>query len=363
LNIIFESIDFRQPFGRIAAALIFSIQFSEKWGCALRIITSKEPINKQYFLDILAINNISLRRNIEFLTINPDVSGLELPVGKSDFFLTTSWITTARLQNALGDNKIIYFLQEDESKSGLVANDYLHCLEILKSKRLRFIVSTRILYEHLVSSGLENIRENGIWFEPAWPDSLFFPDPERSDGKKNFLFTNSGNSEGLYKLGLETINKAIQERIFNLDEWNFGCIINTTQKNQDLPSFLLACYQDPDWDEYSSLIQKTDLGFSLTSSSFLLPDYHPLDLAACGAVVVTNFLKNKETYYVHSKNVLYCQANVHEIKRGLARGVDLVHKKDLRLRNFRNNGILKDWHKSFQEVLVLTEKWGFHVPT
>ena len=362
LNIVVDDIDSNQPFGRMAATIILSSLLSEKWGYDMRIITTEKPQNRDYFRDILRSNNISWDCNVEFLTINPDSSKAELPVGQGDIFLAASWWTAASILNVLGDHKVIYLLQEDERENLLKRDDLGRCLEIFQNPRIKFIVNTKSLYEHLISEGFENMRANGVWFEPSWPESLFYPASARPDSRKNFLYTVSDSSESLIDLGFKAIEDAINKGIFDLKEWDFFCVSKGSQKIKSSHSFLLKHYQDLGWENYLSLLRKTDLGLSLTGASFLLPDYNPLDLLASGAVVVSDFLESRPGLNVLSKNLLCCTSKVDEITQGLVDGAALVQDAESRLQNFRENRLLKDWRITFQEVLASMEKWRFNVP-
>ncbi len=362
LNIILDDIQSNQPFGSNANAIILSSLLSAKWDYDLRIVTRNEIKNKHNFLDILELNNISWKKNVEFLAINPDISKVELPVGSGDVFLATSFQTATNVVDELGDNKVLLMLQEGVRTTSPKNDDNHHWREVFKNKRIKFIVNSKILFDQLVADGFDKMREDGAWFEPARPEGLFFPDDVRSEGRKNFFYTNSSNSEEFLNLGFVAIDKAVQEGIFNLNEWNFFSVSKMVQKTRSPHSFLLKRYQDLDWDEYLSLVRKTDLGFSLTDSTFPLQEYHPFDLAASGAVVITNFLEDRQKLAGYSKNFLCCSTNVDEIVQGFSRGITLVQNPDLRRQNFRENGFLRDWQISFHDVLTSMEKWGFNVP-
>jgi hypothetical protein len=362
LNILISEINSDQPFGPEATDLIFSTLLAEKWDCELRLVTHKESADKQFFSNVLHYNNIPINRNVEFLTINEDISKTELPIGQEDIFITTSWDTTASLLNVIDEDRIIYLLQKDERISPPLNNGNDDCLKVLHNKRIKFVVNTKALFEHFASAGFESIRSNGTWFEPAWPETLFFSEGVRPDGRKNFFYTNSSDFDDLLCMGFDAIEGAFQKGIINQDEWNFYSVSKFGQKTRNSQTFLLKRYQDIDWAEYLSLARKTDLGLVLTGTPFLLAAYHPLDLIASGSVVVSDFPRDAQDLITSPKNMIYCKAQIDEIIQGLARGVELVNNADLRLSNFNENMFPKDWRISFKDVMSVIERWGFNVP-
>jgi hypothetical protein len=351
------------PFGRTAISLIFSTFLAEKLGYDFRIISNGGSVNKQYVGDILRTNSISWTHNIDFLSIGPDDPRAEIPVGAGDVFLTTSWDIAAYLLNGIDATKVIYLLLEDERIRLLESKQSNQCQEILKNEKIKFVVNTKRLYDHFGSTGLENICKSGAWFEPAWQETLFFPDEGRPDGRKNFLYTLPADAgDEFCKLTESALDGAIQKGIFNQDEWNFFGVSKTAFKTRNSHPFLLKRYQDMDCLRYLSLVRKTDLCLAMTGKPFLLPDFHPFDHLACGAVVVSNYSDESPDMIPHLGNLIHSNVQVDEIIQCLARGVELVNQADLRLSNFRMNVLHKDWRTSFEGILSSIESWDFNVP-
>ena len=357
LNILLNGINSNQPFGRSATALVFSSILAEKFGYDLRIVTAEDPKNKQYFHEILGSNNISWERNVEFLTINPKISKAELPVGKGDIFLATNWWTAASIVNVFDNHKIIYLLQADERENQLQGEQLRSWLGKLQNPQIKFVVKTRALFQHLVSDGFENVQKNGLWFEPSWPERLFNNDQDRPDNRKNLFFTVSGNSESLVDLGMDAIDAAVTQGIFDPGKWNFYLASRLPRRNNNSQSLFLRQYQDIGWEEYLSLVRRTDLGFCLTVSDYLQPDFHPLDMIASGVVTVTNWNGSD----IVSKNLVHCNIQKDAMTQALANGVALTQNPGLALQNFGENKLQNDWQVAFQEVLLSMKSWGENV--
>ena len=81
------------------------------------------------------------------------------------------------------------------------------------------------------------------------------------------------------------------------------------------------------------------------------PSYPPLDLAASGAVVVTNRHGRKTSLAEYSKNILCVEPTVEGLKEGVAEAVLLVKHGEKRRANWASDGISRSWQSSFESVL------------
>ena len=95
------------------------------------------------------------------------------------------------------------------------------------------------------------------------------------------------------------------------------------------------------WSAYAELVGSVDLGLCLMSTPH--PSYPPLDLAASGAVVVTNSFGNKENLQQYSSNLLCAHPDQAALVAALAEGVRLALNQDQRTRNFESNGLGRSW--------------------
>ncbi|MFV2044511.1 MAG: class I SAM-dependent methyltransferase [Anaerolineales bacterium] len=359
LNLVTDSIGARSLFGGVGTSLILSALMAEQWGCELRVITRTERAIKENFRHVLALNRIPWNRNVEFLFSRVGDPRAEVPVGNDEFFLTTSWWTTWSVREAFGEERIIYLLQEDERTFYPLGDDYIRCSEILKSSRIHFLVNSELLYDHLLSEGFENLRVNGLWFEPSFPEDVFFRE-DRQPGKKIFFFyARPNNLRNLFYLGLEVIDAAVSRGILDPNEWHFYFV------GKDIPDIRIAgelrpsVFENVSWADYAALVRTVDLGLCLMLSPH--PSYPPLDLAASGAVVVTNRFRNKHNLTRYSPNILCRDLDIESLVQGIAEAVELVADSEERDTNFRVNRILRDWRTSFEHILSRVKIGGGHV--
>lgn len=354
INVVTDSINRGSLFGGVATSLIFATLLAQRWNCDLRIITRTELPHKRNFRRIIELNGISWDKGAEFVFLDLRKPGVELPVSDEDIFLTTSWWTTWSIKEAFGENMIIYLLQEDERGFYPSGDDYLRCTRVLQNPRIRFVVNTKLLYDHLISEGFENIRRNGCWFEPAFSEELYYYERQPEQRKKNFFFyARPNNPRNLYYLGLEVIREAVASGILDLEKWDVFVVGRNIPKLRIADSYLPRVFQNMAWDQYAALTRKVDLGLCLMLSPH--PSYPPLDLASCGAVVVTNRYGLKQNLDAYSKNILCVDADKHSLVQAVSQGIILATDLNKREKNLSENGISKDWNASFEQVIA---NWG-----
>ncbi len=78
------------------------------------------------------------------------------------------------------------------------------------------------------------------------------------------------------------------------------------------------------------------------------PSYPPLDLAAAGAVVVTNRFDGKFSLDRYSEDIISSDPTVAALKQAIATAVVRSMEPD---RPHRRNHLLRDWNVAFRPVL------------
>jgi hypothetical protein len=352
VTLVTDSINAGSLYGGVMTAIILSALLAERMGADLRLVTRTEVAAAENFGLVLAANGVQWSGNVEFL-YSPAGRGREVPVTKDDLFVTTSWWTTWSTKRAVDSSRIVYFLGDDERMFYPHGDERLRCAETLAEADIRFVVNSELLFEHLTTGpeAFANIKANGMWFEPALPASLYYQDPSpRVNGKRNFLFyARPHNLRNLYWRGLEAIGAAIEEGILQPREWNLHF------NGRDLSGVVLPrgvrprISQNLPLPEYAALVRQTDVGVSLIDTPH--PSYPPLDLAASGAVVVTNRHGLKTSLARYSENILCVEPTVDGLKNGIAKATLLAADEPTRTANYAHNGMLRDWAVAFEPVL------------
>jgi len=189
-----------------------------------------------------------------------------------------------------------------------------------------------------------------MWFEPAFPSARAELLPRRPDGKKHFLFyARPNNLRNLYWRGLEVIEACLEEGILNPQDWEIHFV------GQDLEDLILPrgvrprLGQNLPWAEYVELVRRMDVGLSLMDTPH--PSYPPLDLAAAGAVVVTNRHGSKVSLARYSENIICVEPTVDGLKRGIADAIELAADEPRRAANHARNRLARDWQVALEPVL------------
>ena len=244
--------------------------------------------------------------------------------------------------NTLDSKNITYLLQEDERMFYPYGDERFLAESVMKNTEINFVINSNLLFNHLVYDGFDNIKKNGICFEPAFPKDIYCPRiNERKNKKIFFFYARPHNSRNLFYIGTEVITRAVAKGILNVEEWDI-CFVG-----KDVPDLTLDGLTKPiilshmSWSEYSEFIGTVDLGLSLMCTPH--PSYPPLDLAASGAVVVTNRFLNKTSLEQYSNNIICADLDIDALVNALEQGVLLSENATLRFNNVSKNKLQLSW--------------------
>ena len=348
---ITDSINAASLFGGVATAIVFSALLAKRLNAALRILTLDERPQTENVARVLGTHAINWTENIEFSFAGRDGGDRgRIDAADSELFVTTSWWSTWRTRRSVAPNRIVYILQEDERMFYPYGDEQLRCAEMMSAPEVRFVVNSHLLYDHLVAEGFDNIRDNGVPFEPSFPPSTYFLEERRPRTMNNFFFyARPHNLRNLYFRGLEAISEAILCGVLDPNEWHLHIVGKDLANLTFPPGFAVSFLQNLEPDAYARMMRGIDLGLSLMYTPH--PSYPPLDLAACGAVAVTNRHGRKTSLDGYSKNILCSDLDVASLVDTLANGVILAKDSPRRLTNFREQQLCRDWNKSLERAL------------
>lgn len=351
LNVITDSINTGHLFGGVGTALILAALKAKHTKAKLRIITRNQVAIENGFAHVLDANNIIFDENVEFVHIRVGNESDQLDICDGDRFLTTSWWTTACVLGSIPALKVEYLLQEDERMFYPYGDDWIRCSAVLSRNDIRYYINTKLLYDHLVLSGLPHLRKCAKYFEPSFPQKIFYKEEpkEKSEKRRLFFYARPNNLRNLFYRGIEVLDNAVSKNIINPDRWEIILV------GKDIPQIILAGRIKPvilstmGWRDYAKFIRTIDLGFCLMSTPH--PSYPPFDLACSGAVVVTNTFGNKQDLSHYSKNILLSDLSVESLTKTLTSATQLAEDDVTRYSNYQQNQILRSWEESFYEIL------------
>ena len=359
LTILTDSVDPSLLFGGVATAMVVGAFAARRLGGRLRLATRIVPPDPAALGNILRAHRVNWDGPTDFLHLPPG-DQRPLSLGDQDIILTTSWWTTRAALGSVNPARIIYLLQEDERMFYPFGDQRLQCMETLSEPELRILVNTQQLFDHL-ANGLEplsRLQERGRWFTPAFPS---FRRPKAAkppaEGAQNFFFyARPNNDRNLFWRGLEVINAAIRDGVLAPDEWNFHFV------GQELPDMQLpggvrpTVWSKLPWSKYAELVSRMDLGLCLMDTPH--PSYPPLDLAAAGAVAVTNTHGSKQSLEHWSRNIIAAPPSVPALTGALRDGVKLSRDSEQRFANCSSDHIPRDWEPQLDAVLERMLKAG-----
>lgn len=344
ITMVTDSLSEGSMFGGVGTAIVLAAAMARRTGAALRLVTRTQAPDVANFSVVSKALGVGIPEETDFAYAPVDGSD-ELEVCGGELFLTTSWWTTRSVRQVVEPSRIIYLLQEDERMFYAHGDERLRCQETLADDRIRIVVNSQLLFEHLTEGpeALPNIATHGVWFEPAFPAFSERETRAAHREKRNFFFyARPHNLRNLYWCGLQAISESIEAGVLDPAEWNFHFA------GRDLAGIRLPgdvrpeLHQNLPWPDYIALIRTIDVGLSLMATPH--PSYPPLDLAAAGAIVVTNKYGRKVSLDRYADSIICCDPTVEALKQGIAEAVR-------RQPGAGADHILRDWDTALRPVL------------
>lgn len=351
ISLVTDSINRGSLYGGVGTSIIMAALVAQATQSRLRIVTRTERAQPSGLDIVLSTYGIVLSHEVEFAFAPAGDPSYEIDFFEDEQFITTSWWTTAATLASVRGEYITYLLQEDERMFYAYGDEHLRCSQILGNTDIRFVINTQLLFDHLVASGLDNVATHGMWFEPSFPRDVFHP-RERVAGEKRKLvfYARPHNARNLFYFGIGLLEAALARGIVNLDEWDIVLMGKDIPKLRfDEGRYTAKRLENLSWTEYAALAGQTDLALSLMYTPH--PSYPPFDMAASGAVVVTNRFGNKQDLGAYSKNIICGDLQLEPMLDALARGIALAGDAGQRTLNFQANQLGTDWKASFAEVV------------
>jgi hypothetical protein len=325
ITLITDSVDDSTLVGDPRTGIAFAATLAKRDGVGLRIVTRFAPADATEVGRLLKRNGIEWERNIDFVHL-PISDAQELALGADDLLVTTSWWITQSVVQVVDPGRVIYLIQEDESALYASGDERVRCIETTNTPGLNYVVDSQLLFEHLcsVEALRDSIGSRGRWFEPAFPAARGTERATLTAGSKRqfFFYARPDQVRYLYWRGLETIGACIEEGILDPQQWDFH-FIGQKLTPIALPGNAIARFHEsPSADDYLRLVDSSDLALCLLDSPH--PGYAALDLAASGALVVTNQHGAKTSLQRYSDNIVCVDRSVASLKEAIRAAVHRV---------------------------------------
>ncbi|MFJ4141185.1 hypothetical protein [Pseudomonas sp. NPDC089734] len=274
-------------------------------------------------------------------------------VSPHDNSVATVWYSAYfanHIAKATGSKPFLYLIQDFEA--GFHPFNTLYCMA-RNSYDFHYhtLSSSRALLEYLKCHGIisSDIKYKAISFDNACSSSIYsFHEfaREKSAPRKRFVFySRPAVNRNMFEMAALALIDAYSKGAFNPEEWEFyGMGIGNTTVHlargvevKQLPRMTL--------DEYKTITKTFDLCLTLMSSPH--PSLIPMDLAASGAIVVTNTFETKTSRYLKdiSENIIPARPDMHDISNALQEGA--LRTRDVQARYEHSN---INWPKSWCET-------------
>ncbi|MEX2381506.1 MAG: class I SAM-dependent methyltransferase [Opitutales bacterium] len=352
LNLVTDSINAGSLFGGVGTAILLGVETANRLQIPLRILTLTEAPQSENLGILLETHSLEMTQPVFF----DHLSGphRSVPVHPADLYLSTSWWSTQRLLYTVAIKQILYLLQEDERMFYPHGDDWLRCHEVLSHPELKILVNSQNLYDHLCQQGCDNLLQNGVYFEPAFPHGTNRRKPKPVGTKKKFFFyARPHHDRNVFYRGLEVVHEAMSRGILSPEEWEIYFA------GHHIPDLMLPGGVKPkvlanlSWKAYCEEVSDMDLGLSLMLSPH--SSYPPLDLAAAGIYVVTNQFGIKKDLSSYSNHILCVPAGKEQLLEGLREAVQLLKKEPARPAENATT-LPHDWREAFTPVVQWIEE-------
>jgi O-antigen biosynthesis protein len=280
-------------------------------------------------------------------------------VGAQDRLLATAW-WTAQYANAIGRDvrlaPFIYLIQDFEPGFYKWSTEYALAMETYGFD-MQPVICGELLAEYLRANRVGRFADSAVAdaslvFEPAIDRSRFYMDGKREAGgpRRLLFYARPEAPRNLFEMGLSALRKAVACGAFDAKRWELWFIGGQVPARDLGGGLVVQQYPWLDYDGYAALLRSCDVGLSLMLSPHT--SYPPLEMAACGATVVTNTFANKtaERLAAYSGNLLPVEPSVDGIADGLVLAVERSSDAAARAAGSAVN-VPGSWDAAFAAVL------------
>lgn len=274
-----------------------------------------------------------------------------LRVSPQDNCVATVWYSAyfaEKIAKFTGGRPFLYLIQDFEaafypfnSQYCISRNSYDFDYHTLSSSSslLEYLQVYKIIPDNRRSISFENACSSSIY-----PKDEFYS--VKKGRKKRFVFySRPAVNRNMFELAALALIDAYGKGAFDADEWEFygmgigNTIVQLTPEIEvkQLPRMPLA--------EYEAITKTFDLCLTLMSSPH--PSLIPMDLAASGAIVVTNTFETKTVGYLEgiSSNIIAARPDLFALSAAIQEGVRRTSDVDGRW-----NGSTITWPKTWEQT-------------
>ncbi|MEY2404159.1 MAG: hypothetical protein QOD38_1710, partial [Acidimicrobiaceae bacterium] len=284
-------------------------------------------------------------------------------IGEDDLFLATAWWTAQLARTLLPQvrpMRFLYLIQDYEPRFFAASTTSALADETYALDHVP-IVNSQLLLDHLVANGIGRFSDpahvaRAAVLEPAVDRARFrFGGGTARTTRRVLVYSRPANGlRNLSELAVAALRLAHQRGAFAEGAWEFLGI------GEDFPDEplgdgdVLTPSPWKDFDGYAAQMRDSDVLVSLMLSPH--PSYPPLEMAACGGMVVTNSfgVKTPERMQQLSPNILVAEPTIEAVATRLVEAVHKLGDVEAR-RDGAELGLPSSWDEAFAPVLDSVE--------
>lgn len=297
---------FDHPFGGIHTLLRFADAWQSRHGVENQLVIYDNPHVTARELEA-RVAPIFAKAPGTFTVLKSPDDVAQLPA--ADVGIATQWDSAYLLHRHPGVGHRAYFVQDYEPQfyaagtlSAMAANTY--------DLNLFGLFNTRGLHDYVKA----NHPMTGAWFEPAVDHSVFHARGRREGQKpvRVFFYGRPSIDRNAFELGLESLRR-LKDRLKDAVE------IVSAGEAWDPQTFdaegVIENLGVLPFAETANLYRSVDIGLVFMFTRH--PSYLPLELMACGTVVVTNHNPANEWLFAHEGNALLARPTAASVAEQL----------------------------------------------
>jgi len=139
------------------------------------------------------------------------------------------------------------------------------------------------------------------------------------------------------------------------DHWPFAHILTVENHGRDILPFLPSFGRMFPGRNTPHSVRQADMGLCLVDTRH--PSYPPLDLAASGAVAITNSCGLKTSLAQYSENILCVAPTIDNLQQAIRQASEIALNEQVRSANYARNRMKRSWTESFEPVLQRCSDW------
>lgn len=253
-----------------------------------------------------------------------------LAIGRNDLFFATAWWTAqmARYGSDLTRSRtFIYLIQDYEPLFHAASTPQALAIETYALDYVP-VVNSRVLFDFLSRNGVGRFAspafaDKALVFEAAVDRSRFFVEPPMPGRRRRLLFYARPTTglRNLFELGVAALMDAVERGVFGDEPWDILAMGEAVSPIDLGSGVTLTPAPWLDFDGYAAQMRQSDVLLSLMLSPHT--SYPPIEMAACGGLVVTNAFdcKTAERLATISSNIIGADATLEGIAAAIGTAV------------------------------------------